>query len=71
MNWFGEPETQYSHDGGKTWRTDGVHIGPNVLIRVIYEGKVLFSGRAVGTEIVCETCQGSGKVTRHRYVQDK
>jgi hypothetical protein len=72
MSWFGEPTLSYSHDGGATWRTDGPMIGPNVLIRVVLaDGKVIFQGHAVAREVECESCHGTGKVTRHRYVEDE
>jgi hypothetical protein len=72
MSYFGEPTLSYFHDGGKTWRTDGPMIGPNLLVRVMTPGgTVLWQGHAEGTEVECRTCHGTGKETIQRYVEDK
>lgn len=72
MSWFGEPTLSYSHDGGKTWRTDGPLIGPGTLVRVMTpEGKQVWIGHAHETEIECRTCYGTGKEKVYRYVEDK
>jgi hypothetical protein len=71
MSWFGEPTLRYSYDGGKTWHRDGPRIGPNLLLQVVTsDGKILFSATAREYEKECESCNGTGKVKRHLYVED-
>jgi hypothetical protein len=70
MTFFNLPEIQYSLDGGKTWRTDGPLIAPRALVRIVKDGKVLFSAHAEEKKIRCTSCQGTGEETRHEYVQD-
>jgi|HubBroStandDraft_6_1064221.scaffolds.fasta_scaffold149198_6 hypothetical protein len=68
---FGEPTSQYSHDQGKTWRTDGPFIGPGVRMRVItQDGKVIFSAHAQEYEKTCDCYDGTGKRTIYRFEQD-
>ena len=68
---FGEPVSQYSHDGGKTWRTDGPQIGPDTRMRIVTkDGKVIFSAHAVRYEKTCDCCDGTGKRKIYQYQQD-
>lgn len=55
------PETQYSWDGGKTWRSDGPMCGPGMIMRIItIDGVVLYSAKVVEEPIPCSTCKGTG-----------
>jgi hypothetical protein len=71
MTFFNMPETQYSIDGGKTWRADGPMIGPGVLIRIIEpNGTVIYTAHAETKKIECDCCDGSGVRTLYHYVKD-
>jgi hypothetical protein len=71
MNWFGLPASEYSFDGGKTWRRDGPLIGANVIMRIITaDGQILFKAHAESKDQTCDCCNGTGIRQILHYVKD-
>ena len=72
MTFFGEPRTEYSHDGGITWYEGGNTIGPSYLMRIITSDcVVIYSAHAVEVEQPCPGCDGTGRQKYHRWQAEK
>jgi hypothetical protein len=70
MMFLGIPETQYSFDGGKTWANYGACISPGSRMRIVKDGKVLYTAHAEEKVQQCTTCEGAGQEKKLEYVQD-
>lgn len=61
MNAFKAPVMEMSWDDGKTWTEGWNMCRAGMLARIVApDGNVLWQGRGVAVEKICEGCQGKG-----------
>jgi hypothetical protein len=65
---FGEPELQWSMDGGKSWQPGTARVGEGSQVRIVaQDGSVMFQATAQSIEETCPCCDGKGKRTVYKY----